>query len=569
MIKYFFTFLVFFGYSTFSTGQEAPLKNKSWRPVLMEAQAFTKDQLTRDFKGATGLNEFILQVTLEIDERKLENILGSSREDIKKLDGVQLPGLFKPTKEGYSTIDLREPTKEDLLISIKKIKVSVSYFQEKFPQSSAEAIILKIISSNYPMLRENQKEISILKEANHYPAEIAEIKVEKPISSFWEQHFKQIIVTGIFILVLVAFIGLTLRGGMSKISEVIKSKKIESAPQAEKVHNSARNPETSLPSIGKSNISETFESYVHASEHLANLVIKESKICNEIIVLKLMVEDFMGLSIMLDILAKDKKEFFFNNLEHHKKERYKDFIVATGSEILNDEAKLKEETIKIIKLIKITALSPENLYRIVLVDLVTSLQEHEAKSLIVSCTSEEKAFVCDRISPEQIAMFLQHETLSAEDIGMEVTDLTKEESVELIIKASSLKKWGKVLARQEKLELVYAQIEITKAELLAETIGIKPTMRFEFLFAKYQAEGLRYIQDMNYDELSALYPLLTKSMQEQVLGSLPELLSERLQFSKKVINAQSLKLKGEFYFYLKAFSENDNSPFSMDFRLSA
>ena len=566
MIKHFLTYLVFFCYSSLSFAQEAPLKNKSWRPALMEAQAFTKDQLTRDFKGATGLNEFILQVTLEIDERKLENILGNSRENVKKLDGFQLPGLFKPTKEGYSTIDLRQPTKEDLLISLKKIKVSVSYYKEKFPQASIEAIISKIIASNYPMLGDNQKEISILKEANHYPDEI---RTKKQTLSFWGENFKEIIFSGLFIVLLVASIGLTLKGGMSKISEVIKSKKIESSPKSDRVNDGQRSSEISKPSSLKSPTPETFESYVHASDHLANLVIKESKICNEIIVLKLMVEDFMGLSIMLDILAKDKKELFFNNLEHHKKERYKDFIVATGSEILNDEAKLKEETIKIIKLIKITALSPENLYRIVLVDLVTSLQEHETKSLIISCTNDEKAFVCDRIPPEQIAMFLQNETLSAEDIGMEVTDLTKEESVELIIKASSLKKWGKVLARQEKLELVYAQIEITKAELLAETIGIKPTMRFEFLFAKYQTEGLRYIQDMNYDELSALYPLLTKSMQEKVLESLPELLSERLNFSKKVINAQSLKLKGEFYFYLKAFSENDNSSFGMDYRLSA
>ena len=106
---------------------------------------------------------------------------------------------------------------------------------------------------------------------------------------------------------------------------------------------------------------------------------------------------------------------------------------------------------------------------------------------------------------------------------------------------------------------MYAQIETSKAELLADTIGISPSLRFEFLFASYEQEGLKYIQDMDYNNLSALFPLLIENMQEKVLSCLPELLAERLKFSRKVINAESLKLKGEFYFYLKALSENDRS----------
>jgi hypothetical protein len=46
-------------------------------------------------------------------------------------------------------------------------------------------------------------------------------------------------------------------------------------------------------------------------------------------------------------------------------------------------------------------------------------------------------------------------------------------------------------------------------------------------------------------------------MQEKVAESLPELLRERLKIAKRVVNSQGLKLKGEFYFYLKSLSLSD------------
>lgn len=537
-----------------TSAQDRQTKNKQYQIAMMEAQAFAKAHLIQEIKGATGLNEFNLQVELEIDERKLKSVLGIIKDERNKHNGVQLPGLFMHGEEG-NTVDLSLAKKEDLLISLKRIKINLSYHQDKYPKTSLESVLERIVTYNYPKLLDSQKELTVSKEATPY----LEISNKQGLFvSFWDEHFKTIFLALLVFSALVVIVGFTLKLGLSRISDVIKSKNLASNDQGSRV--TERNPSISAgQKPWQVSGPEIFESYMQASEHLVTLMTKESKVCNEIIILKLMVEDFIGLTILLDLLPKDKKELFFNNLDSKKRERFKDYILGAGSSILREEAKLKEETIKMIKLIKITALSPEDLYRIVLVDLIGSLQPHEAQALLSKCSDVEKAFVCDQIGPAQIALYLQTEVLAASDLELEDSDLSKEESVELIIKASGLRKLVKSHSKQGKFEQVYAQIETSKAELLADTIGISPSLRFEFLFASYEQEGLKYIQDMDYNNLSALFPLLTENMREKVLGSLPELLAERLKFSRKVINAESLKLKGEFYFYLKEISENDRS----------
>lgn len=266
---------------------------------------------------------------------------------------------------------------------------------------------------------------------------------------------------------------------------------------------------------------------------------------------------------MLDILPQKKREDFLNNIDSTKRESFKEFIVGKGTSVLKDESLLKTEAIKMIKLIKVASLSPDELYQIVISDMIVSLSTQDLSTLVKACSSEQKAYICEKLDSRVLASLVQNESLEPTDIHLEAPQFTKSEIIDLLIKASSMQGFEDSHIKKEKLEMVYAQVETDKAEVLADAMGLPMHLRFENLFNSYQDEALSYLKEMDYEQLSLLYPLLTKPMRQAVLKELPELLAERLAFAKKKINSESLKLKGDFYFFLRAYAVEEISKPSM------
>lgn len=558
-------------------------ESKAVQATVIEATTHLKQELTRELKQSTGIEEFVLKVELLIDEKKLQKTLGVNQEDWSKLQDLSLPGLFVEGKEAYSDSTLRQAKKEDILLSLRGAKINLVYYQANYTSEFLISALKKIVLFNVTSLLPSQ--IEIVPQLDPAPFRVGEttkpVSVnllsapDKPVSvsllpdaarpfkvnvlpgefqNFWDKNHKLILLcSGILLLALCFLITTSLKGGLRNLSEVIKTKTFSVAGGSR--NDGALKKESQ--SQTHSGSSDTFKSYIEATEYLTLMVAKEPKVFNEVIVLKLMAEDFTALTILLDVLPKEKCQSFLANIEPSKGDRFKQFIVARGTTVLRDEGLLKDEAVKLIKLVKVASLSPEDLYQIVISDLVTSLQGPELEALLKVASANEKSYLCDQLSSPQLALLVQAGVVSPEVLEAESSPLLKSELIDLLIKASGTRGQSRQHVRKEKLESVYAQVEAEKAEILADAMGLPPELRFEYLFTSFKGSALKYLESMEYEGLALLYPLLTENMRIEVSAALPELLAERLQLSRKKINSESLGLKGDFYFYLRSLSAHD------------
>jgi hypothetical protein len=559
------------------------LNNKFIQVTEQEAKLQIKEQIAKEISRATGLNEFNLKIDIEINEKKLKDNLGVSEEDWKKIDGLRLPGLFVEGKEGMTLSPLRQATKEDIIFSLNKLEIEFSYYDINYKSEYLQQALQKILKNNYPQLSDTQFKINVNKDAAPYPKKETGNQfmeaLSKPLQidmkqgafqEFWDQNYKMVLLGFAGIILTLSLVStFLLRGGLGHLSETIKTKTVQTSSGQPNL--SAPNLTENYPSQNReiNSIPDRFESYVHASQFLRNLIQNESKIFNEIILLKIMVEDFSSLTILLDVLPSEKKDIFLKNMESEKSDRFKHFIVTEGTGILKDENFLMDETVKLIKLIKIASLSPTELYSIVVTDLVQSMTVHEIKNLLAEAKEKEKFFLCDMVDESKLAELLQNDHLVAMDFQHDGEGFSKTELLDFLIKASQFKRHKKVKIKQEKLENIYAFIQTDKAEALADAIGLSASLRFEALFSQFEEESIKYLQAMDFNNLSQLFPLLTESMRETTLTALPALLAERLKFAKKSVSSQSLKIKGDFYFYLRSLAKTDETTAHSDLKLVA
>jgi hypothetical protein len=547
------------------------------QPVKLEATQKLKNQLTQDLKERTGLDKFSLKVDFKLDEVKLKKELTLKDTATDKYQGYQLPGLFVEGEKEQGVSFYRRPVIADIYNNVSNVTVDLVYHTAEIEQSALQSAIKQIIQFNSIGLSAAQIVVNTkLDESTWSSLGLNEFEksikgfVEKPIAinfssgqfiDFWNQNFKlvtAIIAASIFLLTLL--IAIYIRGGFGSISEAIKNKKMEGAASNSSVAAKSENKQQDVsPYANAAHSLDHFESYVEVQNYLAKLLEQDSKTFSEVILLKLMVEDFVSLTLLLDVVPKAKREIFMNNLDQDKRERFRHYVLNQGSLILKDEAKLKNLAVKMIKLIKVSSLAPGELYNIVAVDLIHGLGSEEASKLLSECNQHEQSFLVEHLSSNQLAYLFQEDLLDQSILSQECPQFEKSELIGLIIKASKYKQKDVIRTLNSKIEDVYAQVETSKAETLADAIGLPAHLRFENLFMTYQQAGINYLQGLDFNHLAKLYPLLTDNIQTTILAELPELLVERLKVLKTNVSSEGLQFKAEFYYYLKSLvDESDN-----------
>jgi hypothetical protein len=559
-------------FTTSLYAQEKFLNQKGIQASVLETSSYLKQSLTEELQQSVGISEFTLNVEIKVNSKKLQSNLGFVDEDWKKIETMQLPGLFVEGKEEYAISPIEKAKKEDILLSLDSILVEVHYHQDNYNDEFLTKNLMKIISFNLPKLKESQINVKAFKGEAPYrktsfrPADVLSEAFSKPLNinidgsfeGIWNNYYKMIL-AGVALIILAGglFVGLLLKGGLGSLTEAIKTKTFTTGGQSTGIKNVA--PELQKKHSFETAGSDTFKSYVQANAYLKEMVEKEPKIFNELVVLKLMAEDFLSITILLDVLSQERRDLFLKNIDSNKTERFQSYIGNQGSAILRDEEMLKNEAIKMIKLVKVAALSPSKLYQIVAMELVAQLDSSELEGLVRSSTAKEKPYVLDLLESSQIAYLVQTNLVSPTELETEVAVLAKDEMIDLIIKASENRKVKAIKLRREKLESIYAQLEIEKAELVGDAIALDPKLRFDYLFNNHKEDALKYLEVMDFASLSMVFPLLNQSMQKDVIANLPELLSERLKFARKSVSAESLKLKGDFYFYLRSIQSHEES----------
>jgi hypothetical protein len=569
-MKKLFSFILFL---VFSSVAFATQDNHSFKVSRERATNELRLFLIRELQQSVGLKEFFVTVELTVDKEDLDKRI-KVFDAGESLSDVDLPGFYYSA--GPDKMQLSDYTDEMIFQHLKEVKIGLTYHQTNYSADFLNSKIKQVVKVKFPEMTEDSINVETKLEEAPYKTELKDnledilnrflsspLKVmlaEKDFSRFWNANYKYIFAfVAIFIGLSVAVLTFSLSGKIGSIADVIKSKTfggqglLQTPP--------AQTLELKQASQGI-NHEETFESYVSALEHLRLMTQQEQKLFNEVLVLKLITEDFPTLLVILDVLQKERKDNFLGNMDKGKKERFKNYLVGSGQKALRDETFLKEQAVRTIKLIKVAALFPADLYYMVAVDLICSLGTNELSELITSSSSAEKAFVVELVGPNELAYLIQKDSLSVADIKSPSKVLSKEDIVELLVKAANILGKHRVQLRSEKLELIYSQLEAEKAETFAETVDLDPSIRFEFLFSAHKESALQYLQGLNFERIASIYPLLPSIIQEDLLNELPELLGERLKFTRRDISAESLKLKGEFYFYLRSLADKNASEIS-------
>ena len=103
-------------------------KGKSFKSILLESTDYLKQNIGRDLKQSVGIDEFIVKLQLEVYESKLKELRGIPTKSKNSLQDYELPGLFIDGTDNYSDSTLKDLTKEDVLLSLKNVKIELSYY---------------------------------------------------------------------------------------------------------------------------------------------------------------------------------------------------------------------------------------------------------------------------------------------------------------------------------------------------------------------------------------------------------------------------------------------------------
>jgi hypothetical protein len=532
-----------------------------------------REIFTHELERSTGMKEFHLKVDVTINEDKLFEQLGGNVSDREQYSDIKLPGLYLEGQEQFWKDKFDQANMEDILLSLSTVKMSVQYNDVKHDEAFIKSSIYNIVASVLPSLAAGGLKLDLSKSVFNNsraetqlnnPNDTLVETLKKPLNVALEEgsftkflnDYYAYLIGGVFLLLGLFYLSqnIVLKRGFNGLVDVIKNRASKSQAAASSAPRRAESTSQHIPDQLDLN---SFKSYVEASQYLKDIAASEPRVFEEVLLLKFMAEDFSSIIVLMDVIPKSQREGFINNMEQEKRLRLKNFILDSGSALMKDDASMRGEAVKLIKLIKIASYSPGDLTRMVLSDICQSLDMNSMEKLLVACTQVEQSILVDFIAASNLALYVQSGTLAVETIQLIDSDPSHQDLLDIVIKASMIVGAKKSLLKREKLEEVYAQLETSKAEMLADTLGISSEFRLEYLFNKHSTLALEYLEALEFDELSALFCLLTEEMQEKLRGELPELLSERLNFSKKVVTHASLQAKGEFYKYLRSLSLED------------
>lgn len=534
---------------------------------LMNAQAFDlsienqkvndylKEKTTQELKNSIGLDNFSIYVNTMLDEKEIYKKF--NKEESQPYQNLELPGLLLNTEEKKKEEVNKKIDITSLLSVVTKASVTIEYYDPRFSKELIEEKASKILS--YHLTKTPIKNI-------HFEISQSEASfiVEKPISidfkesefsKFWNKNYKYILLASAILLSLVAFSSsVYLKRGLSHLSKIIQEKKMGGS-QAQNNVPQAQHKEFEASFDPKSINNLDFESYVQASNYLKTLISNNLNVFSEIVMLKIMSEDYRTLTIMFDSLDKEKKDQLLKNMPQDKKIKFQEFIVSEGATFLKNENLLKQETIKVVKLLKLTSIAPHKINEIMVTDAIKGLTFDQIKIVTQALEERELPYFIDQIDELSLARLVHSGAISDEILRQESETLEEDEFASLLIKLTSFT-WKKTTRlKQEKLEALYATLEHNKAELLADSIGLENRFRFEELFMKYKEEALNYIESLEFESLSLIYPMLSSKIKNEIIKSIPSLLAERLSFAKETNSEEGFFYKGEFYKYLRSFED--------------
>jgi hypothetical protein len=536
---------------------------------------YLREHLVSDFARSTGMENFRVTVTVDIDQAKLLKGLTRTGEDLGKYEDLDLPGLYLQGQQEQQKNIIEKAELEDLLLAVDRADVALHHQESAYSESVLRDNLRKLVSDLLPAIGAegiavvvNQTD-PLLAPVVRPPSSTQQLvqALRKPLgvvfdqgnfAKFFNTYFAHVIGgAGLLFLLFLLSQYQVLRSGFSKVAESLSAR-----PAATTMASTAQPTQAlreAVRGFAEAPGLDSFKSYLEASEHLKQTAAREPEIFEEILLLKLMSEDFRAILILMDVLNKKQKDAFLGNMAEDKKARFKSFIVEDGTRILKDDAALKQEAVKLIKLVTVASYAPEDLVAVILADACEGLPVGTMRRLLADCTDKEKIVLVDFIATDALAVLLHDGTIGMEALNLVEVEATHQELLDLVVRASLLIGHRRRDVKRGKLEQVYGQLETEKAELLADTLGIDPALRLDNLFARHETRALEYLEALDFGELAALYGFLAPETQARVLAQMPDLLAERLKFAKRTATHDSLKAKGVFYDFLRALDGEASS----------
>ncbi|MGK0367766.1 MAG: hypothetical protein ACI9QD_000905, partial [Thermoproteota archaeon] len=492
-----------------------------------------------------------------------------------------LPGLFIENKLAQELMGHREVSDQDILQSVASIDIIVFHHVKELNEKSLLKNIKRNIKQRLPQLLEKNISISIMLEdaavsnttdsmediakALKNPLKVDKVKVDlensevpKMISDLMTKLSKNsLIVIGLLIML---FIGVLI-WCMLKLTKAIRDKKIEiPAGNGTTAPAVIRQTEPEKKQRTVSNDTNVFESYIDVLSILKTTITENSQIVIKLIDVAATIKDFELIIVILDVIEKDQKSVFYNSLPINIRKAFKDYVVSKAIKTYQDEERLKERAIKVIKLIKVASLDETEFYRIMLNDFCQSIADTDLTPVFLECTAKEVSYLINIIDPVQISYAISKGTIKPNVIfNKSYEQLNKSELMDLIVKISSHLDTFTKQSNDNKLQQIFAHLHTNDEGQAAQEMGIDTKFTLDSLFSQYESQAINYLNRMNFQDISQIYALLSQPIIDKLMTSLPELLRERLLNIKIDITNNGVKLKGELYNYLYTLEiENDH-----------
>ncbi len=519
------------------------------RKKVYKAQLFIKNSINRDLSGLSGKTNFILDIDLKVNDKKIFEEVGGLDNKWDKLKAMQLPGLFVEHNAQEDLKEIKPIMVETVLSHIEKISISIISPKEIEDVKSFKSTITKILKSNYNRFDKVETEINIKVDKN-----LLKSKVVTDIKAFTTQ--KTEIPQEVYVYVaagLLLFLGILfyifrdLSGSVKGVKGSIEDKDFSSnitldsfpSPKKEESFNS---PEKNLQSDTSA---KEFGAYV---TEMRELLVDYSDVFSEMIAFNMETESFVDLVVLMEVVPSETRKSVYAQLPKEKVEKFRSYLMENGEALYSSEADLKAHAKNMVGLLKLSSIDPERFYSYYFKNIIKRLDSTQIKKILKSSSVNELMHLVKYAQSSKVAYAMMDSgfdqmLLSCDYRSLEQTEVKVYlEKIAKTCFATNVSKYTDV--REKLLPFLNGDLE----EVVLGKLKLNKILAFEDLINAQFDFVVNYVKSLVSSDRRGLLATLSEETRRRIIMELPEILSEQLMsIEDYTITESSLYLKSVLY----------------------
>lgn len=500
-----------------------------------------KKTLTNDFLRISHVEDILIDVDLKLDRQKLLPKLNQLNMDSPiQLNDYNLPGIFTGNKKNNDLNELKEIDNHSIIRSISSIRLEVFTGQKNIDLSKFKERFKQVLLLNYQGLTKSSVVVKVTSLEGVYSEKktIDEPIAQKEGTYDFLQYFAGF---GLLILLsIIIYVAYIIKNGMRSVSDSIESKEFTGNLTAS-LNNSTTNNKEKEDSLSSGGNGDFFELFYNGVDKLRFRLKNLKDLSQNIMGFYLETEQFENAAILSDCIS--NKEDVLNSTDDKYKQPFHDYLINKGERLFSNSEKLFSVLRQIDRGISLYSINAELFYRSNFKDICRKFSSKEIETIITKLNPSEFIFFIEFVDQSKLAFALSKTSIEIKSYINKSIDFDADMIKLLLVKVLSIKDGGREFVKVNSLDRILKYLDPDKEEIFLTHSKQKGRKSFYSLVKANESVVLSFLQQLSFEDKSSLLALFNDELRKSIINKLPDIIAERLRFSKGNISEQSFELK--------------------------